>query len=399
MAIMLTRRQMLSRSLLFSVAPVVPGFLARTARAAEAERDRRVLVVIQLDGGNDGLNTVVPYQDENYAKLRPKLHLTEERLVRLNDELALHISLKPVAELIEAGQLSIVQGVGYPNPNRSHFESMSIWHSAQLTEAEQGQYGWLGRALDARAQQAAGPHAVYASANSVPVALWGRRSATAVIRSPEELRLDAPLGLLHAAAHGSDGGSPLAQSLAASCDDAFSTCETLVPLLAAAPTDGVSGSLGVSLQTIAALIKSDSPARVYYATQGGYDTHSAQRYEHAGLLRTLGRELSAFLNDMKASRLEDRVAVLVFSEFGRRAAENGSEGTDHGAAAPLFVAGAKLTTAIHGPTPNLGDLEDGDVRMAIDFRRVYATLLDHWLEIPSATVLGGVYEPLDLFEA
>jgi uncharacterized protein (DUF1501 family) len=395
---MLTRRQMLERSVLLSIAPVVPGFLARTARAAEAERDRRVLVVIQLDGGNDGLNTVVPYKDENYAKLRPKLHLTEERFVKLNDELALHISLKPFAELFEAGQLSIVQGVGYPNPNRSHFESMSIWHSAELGEAKQGQYGWLGRALDAHAQQAAGPHAVYASSNSVPVALWGRRSATAVIRSPEELRLDAPLGLLHAAASVSDEGSPLAQSLATCCEDAFRTCEKLSPVLAAAPGDGTPGSLGVSLKTIAALIKADSPARVYYASQGGYDTHSAQRYEHAGLLRTLGRELQAFLADLKASGLDDRVAVLVFSEFGRRAAENGSEGTDHGAAAPLFLAGANLAQALHGPAPNLGDLEDGDVRMAIDFRRVYATLLDGWLEIPSTAVLGDTYEPLDLFK-
>jgi uncharacterized protein (DUF1501 family) len=396
---MLTRRQMLERSLLLSLAPTVPGFLARTARAAEAERDRRVLVVIQLDGGNDGLNTVVPYKDENYAKLRPKLHLTDERFVKLNDELALHISLKPFAELFEAGQLSIVQGVGYPNPNRSHFESMSIWHSGLLGEAEQGQYGWLGRALDTHAQQAAGPHAVYASNNSVPVALWGRRAATAVIRSPEELRLDAPMGLLHAAAHEANADSPLAHSLAVNCDEAFSTCEKLSPILSAAASDGAAGSLGVSLNTIGALIKADSPARVYYASQGGYDTHSAQRYEHAGLLRTLGRELSAFLTDLKASKLDDRVAVLVFSEFGRRAAENGSEGTDHGAAAPVFLAGSSLAAAIHGPTPNLADLEDGDVRMAIDFRQVYATLLDRWLEIPSAAVLGGSYEPLGLFKA
>lgn len=394
---MLTRRQMLSRSLLLSAAPFVPGFLARTARAAAPERDRRVLVVIQLDGGNDGLNTVVPYRDENYARLRPKLHLTAERYIKLNDELALHISLEPLAKLFEAGQLSIVQGVGYPNPNRSHFESMSIWHSARLAEAEQGQYGWLGRALDAHAAEAAGPHAVYASSDSVPVALWGRRSATAAIRSPEELRLDAPHGLLSASAT-LPGDSP-AQAVATQCADAFNTCEKLLPVLAATTAQGAASSLGVSLQTIAALIKADSPARVYYASQVGYDTHSAQRYEHAGLLRTLGSELSAFLADMKSSGLDDRVTVLVFSEFGRRAAENGSEGTDHGAAAPVFVAGANLSQGLHGPTPNLGQLADGDVQTAIDFRRVYATLLDRWLEVPSAAVLDGQFEPLELFKA
>jgi len=393
---MLTRRQLLERSLLLSLAPVVPAFLTRAAQAAEAQRDRRILVVLQLDGGNDGLNTVVPFRDENYARLRPKLKLPAEKLIKLNDEIGLHSALKPFGDLFNDGRLSVVQGVGYPNPNRSHFESMAIWHAARLEESEHGQYGWLGRALDTRVATDFGPQAVFASSNSLPVALWGRRSVTAVIKSKDALRLDAPAALLQAG-NASPGNSDLSRSIATACHDAFTTCERLAPVLStdARPSDS-SYRLAEDLSTISALIKADTPARVYYAVQGGYDTHASQEYDHARLLRTLGREVGAFLTDLKASGLEDRVLVLAFSEFGRRAAENASAGTDHGAAAPVFLAGPKLASGILGPTPNLGDLAAGAVRMEIDFRSLYATLLDQWLEIPSREILGEAFEPLPI---
>jgi uncharacterized protein (DUF1501 family) len=394
---MLTRRQLLERSLLLSLSPCVPTFLSRTAFAAAAERDRRILVVIQLDGGNDGLNTVVPFKDENYARLRPKLKLASDRLIKLKDDVYLNQALKPLAERFDGGRMCLVQGVGYPNPNRSHFESMAIWHAARLAEAEQGQYGWLGRALDVRAADEAGPHAIYASSNSVPVALWGRRSTTAVIRSAEELNLDASTELLQAATQPASDTSDLTQSISTICREAFTTCQRLAPVLAAEKSTSDENRLAASLATIAALIKADTPARVYYAAQSGYDTHSAQQYDHARLLRGLGRAVDTFLKEMQSSGLDDRVLVLAFSEFGRRAAENGSEGTDHGAAAPVFLAGPAMTAGILGPTPNLGDLEDGDVRTAIDFRRLYATLLDRWLEIPSGDVLQGAFEPLPIF--
>ncbi len=394
---MLTRRQMLERSLLLSLSPVVPAFLARAAQAAQAERDRRILVVIQLEGGNDGLNTVVPYRDENYARLRPKLKVETDRLIKLGDEVALHPSLEPLGKLFDDGRLSVVQGVGYPNPNRSHFRSMAIWHAARLEEAEHGQYGWLGRALDLRAAAENSPQAVYASPASVPVALWGRRAVTAVVRSKDELRLDAPAELLQAASRVAPSSSDLVQSIAGTCHDAFATCQRLEPVLAAEQNAGASSSrLSEDLTTISALIKGDAPARVYYAVQTGYDTHASQQYDHARLLRTLGRAVDQFLSDLKASGLDDRVLVLAFSEFGRRAAENASAGTDHGAAAPVFLAGPKLAAGLLGPAPNLGDLEDGDVRMAFDFRRLYATLLDEWLQIPSREVLPDAFEPLPI---
>jgi uncharacterized protein (DUF1501 family) len=399
---MLTRRQMLERSLLMSLSPVVPVFLAKTARAAEPQRDRRVLVVVQLDGGNDGLNTVVPFRDENYARLRPKLKLPPERLIKLSDELALHPAMKAVGGLFDDGRLSIVQGVGYPNPNRSHFQSMAIWHSGRLEESEHGQYGWLGRALDERAAATGAPHAVFASPGPVPMALWGRRSTTAVIRSKEELILDAPTDLLQTASMSAENSSELARFAAAASRDAFTTCERLAPLLTASretTLDDPPTRLAAHLAIISALIKADSPARVFYAVQSGYDTHATQSYDHYRLLGELSRALETFFADLTASGLADRVLLVAFSEFSRRAAENASEGTDHGAAGPVLVAGTNLAAGIIGPPPNLSDLEQGDIRMSIDFRQLYATILDQWLDVRPADVLSGKFEQLRLFRA
>ncbi|MEX0679504.1 MAG: DUF1501 domain-containing protein [Pirellulales bacterium] len=399
---MITRRQLLKRSLLVSLSPVVPAFLTRTAGAAETDKDGRVLVVIQLDGGNDGLNTVVPYRDENYARLRPKLKLPQDRLIKLNDELALHASMKAAGELFEHGRLTIVQGVGYPNPNRSHFRSMAIWHTARLDEAEHGQYGWLGRALDTQAATRTGPHAVYSSLGSVPLALWGRRSATIEVKSKDELALDSPVELLQAATSTTDECSQLARRVSVECGDAFATCERLAPILAGQMAPGEDDGptrLAAHLSIISALIKAGTTARVYYAAQRGYDTHASQTYEHARLLREFAGAVKTFLDDLAASGLADRVLVLAFSEFGRRAAENASEGTDHGAAAPVFIAGPNLASPIIGPAPNLSQLKDGDVEMAVDFRQVYATILRQWLGVPPAEVLGAAFDELALFRA
>jgi len=399
---MYSRRELLKRSVLLSLSPVVPAFLARAARAAEAKRDRRVLVVVQLDGGNDGLNTVVPFRDENYDRLRPKLALKGDRLIKLNDELALHSSMKAAGKLFDDGRLAVIQGVGYPNPNRSHFRSMAIWQSARLDEADHGQYGWLGRALDAEATTA-GPQAVYAGPGASPVALWGRRATVAAIQSLDDLALTVPADTLRGALAVPEGSDELARFVARSSDEAFVTAERLAAL-AEAPQPKLGSGYGESsiaehLKLIAALIKADSPARIFYTAQSGYDTHAAQANEHARLLRGLADALKAFLDDMAANGLADRVLVLAFSEFGRRAAENDSAGTDHGAAGPVFVAGPQLASGIVGPTPNLADLQDGDVRMAIDFPQVYATILEQWLNVRHGKVLGGDFAMLPHLKA
>jgi uncharacterized protein (DUF1501 family) len=398
---MLNRREMLKHSALVSLAPLVPSFLAQTAAAAGAQKDRRILLVIQLDGGNDGLNTVVPYRDENYAKLRPKLQIKTDRLAKLNDEIGLHPAMKPAAKLVEDGRFAIVQGVGYPNPNRSHFESMAIWQSARLDQSEHSQYGWLGRAMDAGATAENAPQGVFVGAGSTPVTLWGRRSTTASIKSLADVTLAAPPRLVQSAQDNTI--NDLAKWTAAASQNAFATVERLSAISgheeAAGKSSYPDSALATQLQLVAKLIRSGSQARVYYTVQSGYDTHAVQVNEHYELLRNLADGLKAFIDDLKSDGLADQVLVLTFSEFGRRAAENDSEGTDHGAAAPVFLAGPKLASGVFGPAPNLGDLAGGDVKTNIDFRQIYATILDRWLAVPSRETLFGDFDPLDLFPA
>jgi uncharacterized protein (DUF1501 family) len=396
---MINRRQLLKRSVLLSLSPVVPTFLTRTAQAAGNEKDTRILVVIHLEGGNDGLNTVVPYRDENYARLRPKLHVKNDQLIKLNDEIGLHSAMRPAAELLEDGRFSIIQGVGYPISDRSHFVSMAVWHSAQLEAAETRQNGWLGRALDIQAKSHNAPHGVFVGTGSVPAALWGARSNTASVTSIKDLALTAPAHLLQSAASGTTG--ELAKWVSDASQNAFSTTQRLTALAArdsALRTAGYPHSpLAEQLRLVAQLIRTGSTTRVFYTLQPGYDTHAAQLVSHGDLLQTLAEALQAFLTDLKSNGLESRVLTLVFSEFGRRVEENGSAGTDHGAAAPIFLAGPKMAAGIIGPTPNLAKLENGDVKVAIDFRRVYASVLDQWMGMAPKEVLKADFEQLRLF--
>ena len=227
---MFNRREMLRRSALLSLSPMVPTFLAQAAQAAGAESDRRILVVIQLDGGNDGLNTVVPYRDENYAKLRPKLKIPVNRVVKFSDEVGFHPSMKSAGQLFDSGRLAVVQGVGYPNPNRSHFQSMAIWQSARLGEKDQEQYGWLGRALDVCTAGEIGPHAVYAGGGTVPATLWSRRSTVATLRSLAEMELTAPAETLRSAVKSNPLDGELMQYVSRSSDGAFTTAQRLTAI-------------------------------------------------------------------------------------------------------------------------------------------------------------------------
>jgi uncharacterized protein (DUF1501 family) len=400
---MFTRRAFLRASSLVALAPTVPAFLARAARAAAPDRDGRVLVVVQLDGGNDGINTVVPFADEGYAKHRKALRLPADRLLKIDAETGLHPALRGAADLLESGRLAIVQGVGYPNPSRSHFKSMAIWHSADLGLARgegadpdsRAVFGWLGQVLDGRLRPADGaPHAAFVGAGALPTALRGRRAVASALTRPEDAILALP-----AAAAGPAGGEDLAAFVRRSTLDAYAMSDRMADILRAAdagtgyPATGLAGRL----RTVARLLKGGFGTRVYYVTQPGYDTHYAQLPFHADLLAELGGALKAFLDDLAAAGLADRVAVLCFSEFGRRAAENGSQGTDHGTAGPVLLAGPGVRPGLVGAAPRLTDLDDGDLKMGLDFRRVYATVLADWLGLPARDALGGAFERLPLF--
>ncbi|HEV3255967.1 MAG TPA: DUF1501 domain-containing protein, partial [Gemmataceae bacterium] len=379
---MLSRRDFLKHSSMLALAPTIPGFLARTARAAAPQRHGRVLVVLELNGGNDGINTVVPFADEGYAKHRKTLRLAKDRLVKVNDHVGLHPSLQNFGKLLEAGQLVIAQGVSYPNPSRSHFQGMATWHTARLAPEEHKGPGWLGRGLDAASK---GASALLVGSGPPPVAIRGRRSVASAIERVEDFSLAAGADPRKALAR-EEPADDLAAFVQRSMLDAYATADRLQQV-AAGTDDGryPQSSLATRLQLIARLLKVGLDTRVFYTLQPGYDTHSAQLFTHSDLLFQLSGALKAFLDDLAEAKLADRVVVLLFSEFGRTVSENGSGGTDHGTAAPVFLAGPGVQGGLVGATPSLLDLDPkhGDLRRSLDFRQVYATVLEGWLGLPA----------------
>jgi uncharacterized protein (DUF1501 family) len=413
-----TRRDLLhlgfGSATLLACGNVVPRFIARsaTALAGEATQSKgRVLLVLELTGGNDGLNCVVPYADDVYHKSRPKLHLTKEQLRRIDDHVGLHPALRGFDDLLQAQQLAVVQSVGYPNPNRSHFESMAIWHTAELKPTGNTS-GWLARGLDNK-QVAAGTDvpALHVGADLLPQALAGGERYVPSVASLEQFRrrLNVPesagaaeqrAALDQIGGEGRGAAGSLLQFVERSTLLTYASSarlESVVGKGGAATGYPESYGLAQRLKLIAQLVKAGLTTSLYYAHLGGFDTHANQAATHDGLLREVGDSLKAFFDDLKKANAGERVLVLVFSEFGRRLSENGSAGTDHGTAAPVFVLGSAVQPGVHGPYPNLKDLDaGGDPKHGIDFRQVYATLLDEWLDCPSDKVLGEKFTRLPL---
>jgi uncharacterized protein (DUF1501 family) len=385
---MLTRRSFLRSSSLMALAPTVPAFLAQTAKAAGPDKDGRVLVVVQLDGGNDGLNTLVPLGHPEYPKLRPRLKVTEKDTVKLADGFGLHPSMRPIDKLVKAGQLLSMPGVGYPNPNRSHFESMAIWQTARTDPEEYKGYGWLGRALDLAGGDS------YTITTDVPRTLRGRRSAAIALTRLEDLTL-ADAGTVRDAA-GPEAQQDLLAFVRRQAVDGTAAAEKMAALSKGSDGAGYpSTGLADRLKLVSRLLKADLGTRVFYTTQGGYDTHATQQFSHANLLNEFAGAVAAFFADLQNAKLADRVTMLAFSEFGRTIKENGSGGTDHGTAGVVFLAGPHVKGGVAGTLPSLTDLDKGEPKMTTDFRRVYATVLADWLAI-KGDVLGGAYEPLKL---
>jgi uncharacterized protein (DUF1501 family) len=411
---MLNRRQFLQTSLVGSSLVALegfgPGFLARTALAAPAAdapgAKDTILVVVQLTGGNDGLNTVVPFKDPLYAKYRPTLKLPENQLRKVNDEIGLHPSMTGLAELLQDGAVCIVQGVGYPNPSQSHFRSMDIWHAASTKE--QLSEGWLGKALHKLPQS----HAFHVAMPNEPnwLALQGAPFKVPALTSLEDLQLRLP------AATGADQRAQreiIESAVKRPADNpllgfvqqtALNTLENTRRLREIGrnyqpkvpyPQTG----LGNRLRLVAQLIEANLGARIYYVSLDGFDTHAAQANTHANLLAELSNAITAFFRDMSARGHRDRILIMTFSEFGRRVQENGSRGTDHGTAAPMFLIGGRVKPGLVGEHPSLEKLEFGNLKHHTDFRQVYAAVLEKWLGIPSAGILDGRFQPLDVIRS
>ena len=417
-----TRREMLrlglGSSALLACGPTVPLFLARSANAMTdggASPKGRILVVVQLDGGNDGLNTVVPYRDDEYRKRRPKLAIPAAEVKKVDDRIGLHPQLEGFSKLLEQHRLAIVQGVGYPNPNRSHFDSMAIWHTAR-TKVDKAAPGWLARAIDGRPVSGSGgdaPGLHIHESFPLPGALAGGRQVVPSMARLEQFRrrLGMPQGPDSAAQIDAldrlarqDRGEPgsLLQFVERCSLITYASSARLERLQQNSAAANVNYpdfyGLARRLKIIAQLVKAGLSTPIYYTHLDGFDTHSGQLQQHANLLRELGASLKAFLDDLEKSGESERVLVLVFSEFGRRLGENGSGGTDHGTAAPVFLLGQPVKPGLHGAYPDLTRLEDGDPIHSVDFRRVYASLLDQWLGVPHRDVLGAAFEPMTVLK-
>jgi uncharacterized protein (DUF1501 family) len=368
----------------------------------------RVLVVIQLDGGNDGLNTVAPVSDPLYRKLRPTLALDPARTLPLADGLAFHPALRPLMPRWEAGELAIVQGVTYPNPNLSHFESMRIWQTGLIDASPNESLGWFGLATDPQAPDDRPPRNVFVGRGSVPVGLNGRRTATLALRRLEDLELaDRDLAKSRATAP-TGGGDPAATSRTALRHhvtrvqrQSLSAAEQLAPDIAKAKTmaAGAAGEplLEAELQTVARLIERDIDASVFHVLQTGYDTHAGQAVPHERLLEELAGAIVAFFSRLTESGHADRVVAMTFSEFGRRADENQGQGTDHGIAGPMLLLGSTVRGGLHGVTPRLDDLDQGNLKGSADFRAVFGAATGSWLGLPAHERAGGVAPMAGLF--
>lgn len=404
---MFNRRQFVGLGLGSAVAlgmgSPLPRVLGQTARRAAASGTRKVLVVLQLSGGNDGLNTLIPFGDDEYYRNRFSLAIPADQVVRMDDYAGMNPAMKPLQTLLDQQRLSFVQGVGYPQPNRSHFESMDLWHTAHRMD-EDRVLGWLGRHGDLGEGLEQLPP-VHLGGETQPLALAADRRPAMSIRSIETFRFQiaeqkSSLRLLELSNRTERPAGWSGLQHTRSTLEAATVASRRLAELPTAADRGVSypdSGLGNKFRQIADLIAADIPVQVYYLTLDGFDTHANQLAAHSSLLAEMSGAVSAFVADMVAQGNADRVLVMTFSEFGRRLKENASRGTDHGAASSVQLAGPVLASPLMGKYPSLTDLDEGDLKFGTDYRRLYAAVLEQWLQVDPQVILGKQFEPLRLF--
>ena len=415
-----TRREFVQTGVvLASTITSVPGFLQQSALAMAPQAgkpgtpDDRILVVVQLSGGNDGLNTIVPFQDDAYYRARPLLAVKKTDVHKLDgkSDVALHPSLEGFKSLYDDGMLGIVQGVGYPNPNRSHFASMDIWHSADLNGGHGT--GWVGRAMDhVTGGDTSGDAATctVCVGREAPMAAEGKHIKPIAFERANAFRWSG--SDLHPALEKQydtfNRSGPLAEIPADSqaafvmrtaMDAQIASDKVRAAVAKGNLTTFPRNELAQQLQMVASMIRAELPTRVYYVALGGFDTHAGQLNRHGNLMRTFASAMDAFYKELKAMGQADRVLSIAFSEFGRRVSQNASQGTDHGCAGPMFTFGPMVKPGILGDQPSLTKLDSGDLVYHTDFRSVYAAVLDQWMKADSKTVLQGAFKHAEILRA
>lgn len=394
------RRQFISNSALASASMWVPQLL-QSPNLLNATTEK-VLVVIQLSGGNDGLNTVVPFSNDLYYRYRPKLGIDRNIVLPINEDIGLHPSLKPLLPIYDQGELLVLNGVGYPNPNRSHFRSMDIWQ----TGSDADQYiktGWLGRYLDHDCSGCANPYHALQIGDNLGIALQGENRDGFAMRDGSHLRRLNSNQFINNLVKEQSGRQRRDGNLDYLYKTMIEVQQSADYLIKQSRVIKSQRSypvhpFGRGTKLISELITAGTNTKIYYISLPGFDTHANQYVRQQKLLSVYAQSVSALVADLREHGLLDNTLIMTFSEFGRRVEENGSRGTDHGTANNMFLMGGALQKkGIYNPLPSLENLDNGDLKYTLDFRNVYASILKDWLEVDPALTLTGSFEPLPLF--
>jgi uncharacterized protein (DUF1501 family) len=388
------RKEFLQIGSLATASLMMPKFLKAFEKTASVPPGNKVMVVLQFSGGNDGLNTVIPITNDIYYKSRPRLGISKDKALRLTDEAGINPALPFLKDLFDEGSLGIMNNVGYPNPDRSHFRSMDIWQTA----SDSNQYvttGWLGRYLDAQCSGCDKPTQALEIDDVLSLALKGEKLKGLALKDPKRLfnstneRYFKELNATH------EHEEAAVDYLYKTLSETLSSADYIYQQSRRRPSSQLypASELGKNLKTISSLILSDINTKVYYVSLGSFDTHVNQENQQRRLFTELNDAIGAFVKDLKSNNRFEDVTIMTFSEFGRRVAQNASGGTDHGTANNMFFIGGGLKEkGLLNPMPDLNDLNDGDLKHTVDFKSVYATLLHNWLGADDKEILGKKYE-------
>ncbi len=371
-------------------------------------KPEKTVVVVQLSGGNDALNTVIPYNDEMYYDNRPYVNIAQDDVLKLNGQLGLNPSMGPIKRLWDEGKVAVINGVGYPNPNRSHFRSMDVWHTAQNEGV--GAEGWLGRAIkeiDPHGENVLTgvnfgrglPRALYAK--GVPVASVGDLNSYGLF---PDMRSEAARSLALEAfsqMYGGSGKDMIAEFISQTGSDALKGADILrtAPQRYSSSVEYADTPIAENMKAIAQVMFSDVGTKVFYTQHGSFDTHASELTSHAKLWSDVSAAIGDFMDDLAEHDRQDDAIVLMFSEFGRRIRDNGA-GTDHGSGGVAFVIGGKVRGGTYGEFPSLKDERqlEGDMRFTNDFRSSYSTILEQWLELDPVSITNGAFEQFDFVQ-
>ena len=394
---LIKRKEFLQVGSLATASFMLPKFLKAFEKPMMVPPGNKVVVVIQFSGGNDGLNTVIPVRNDIYYKARPGIGIAKDKTLIVSDETGLNPALEAFKGLYDDGNLAIMNSVGYPNPDRSHFRSMDIWQSASASN-EYVNTGWVGRFLDAQCKGCDKPTQAMELDDVLGLALKGEQNKGLAFKDPKKL-FNSSNGKYFKDVNAShQSGEETIDYLYKTMSETISSADYIYQQSKIHPTNEVypASSLGKDLKTIASLIFSDINTKVYYVSLGSFDTHVNQEGQQKRLFTELNDAVKAFTNDLKKNNRFNDVLMMTFSEFGRRVTQNASGGTDHGTANNMFfISGGLKQKGVLNAMPDLSDLNEGDLKHKIDFKNVYATVLNKWLGADDKTILGGKFETLD----